>query len=492
MQPSVELRDDVTLLNLVASRRDEAAFSELFSRYERLAFNLALNILGDPRMAEEQVQEAMLRIWSKAGTFRGDDEHTPNVKAWMMKIVARECFKVLRRQKRGVKEIHQEVERVSEVSHPDRTVAAELTAALQAKLMELADTDRELIALHFGGGISQSELSKELAISQQTISYRISRILKDLRAGLTASGFAAAVPLSAEFLQSALTSGHAPPSGLYAAVQQRMKTARTGRAPQRAASRAPATLSIVAGCVVAAAAVTAWLASGSRASPMTAPPAAAPVSPATPAAPQIPAAPLQPETPAAEVKPKSKPIPTGYTFSFEKGLPAPTDIVLARGTWKWLPERKAIETDSDAYLFFVKKNMPSEPVLLRMMGEIASVRCKLGVTLHKNGRPLKVLRQWRDHNRYQERAVELKTYFVRNYLIEYTNGRVSRMIEFEESHGDAEIILSASNLIITSIDLDAKFPTQVPIELYNPEQLGKNLVRYDLLSPDEQKKLEDD
>jgi RNA polymerase sigma-70 factor (ECF subfamily) len=491
MQQSVEVRDDVTLLNLVAERRDQAAFSELYSRYERLSFSLALNILGDARTAEEQVQEAMLRIWSKAGTFRGSDEHAPNVKAWMMKIVARECFKALRRQKRSVKEIHQEVERVSEVSHPDQSASAELAAALQAKLLELADTDRELIALHFGGGISQSELSKELSISQQTISYRISRIVKELRSSLAASGFAAAVPLSAEFLQSALTSGHAPPSGLYAAVKQRLNVARSIRARRPNAATAVGSKLLATGIVVLVLAATATFWYFSKSAPVQAPSPAAPPS-APPAATPAVVAPAVTPPPAAINN--TKPIPSGFTFTFEKGFPAAKDMILAKGTCKWLPDQKAIQTDADAILFLVNKIMPADAVMLEVKADIApgTTKCTYGAVLHKNGHILKILRQWREHNSQNGHMYDLKTYCVGNFLVEYADGRVVRILEFDENHDGAEIYMNVGNLVITYIDIGAYEMKKIPAELSDPEKMGKNLVRFDLLSPAEQKKMLDE
>src|SRR5690348_2224710 len=99
MQQSAEVRDDASLLRLVATQRDEAAYSQLFARYERPVYSLAYMIVGNTKIAEEVVQEGMLKVWTGAGTFRVEEEGANTcVKSWIMKIIARESYLALRRR----------------------------------------------------------------------------------------------------------------------------------------------------------------------------------------------------------------------------------------------------------------------------------------------------------------------------------------------------------------------------------------------------------
>src|SRR5262249_55791779 len=160
-----DTRDDAGLLRLIATQRDSDAFSELFSRYKRPGYSLAFSILGDSKAAEEVVQEAMIRVWSSAGKFRHDNAEGPsNPRGWIMKIVARESSRALQQRKRRSKEIRQNIDLPSPVPD-DEVTSKELVQALRGKVAELPEEDRQLIALHFAGGLSQTEISESLSVS---------------------------------------------------------------------------------------------------------------------------------------------------------------------------------------------------------------------------------------------------------------------------------------------------------------------------------------
>jgi hypothetical protein len=65
VQPS---RTDEDLAAALAAR-DPRALEELYDRYGRMAFSLAVRIVGSAETAEEVVQEAFLSIWNGAGTY---------------------------------------------------------------------------------------------------------------------------------------------------------------------------------------------------------------------------------------------------------------------------------------------------------------------------------------------------------------------------------------------------------------------------------------
>ena len=55
---------DEALLRLIA-RSQENALSELYDRYSRLVYSVALNSLSDPARAEEVTQDVFERVWER-------------------------------------------------------------------------------------------------------------------------------------------------------------------------------------------------------------------------------------------------------------------------------------------------------------------------------------------------------------------------------------------------------------------------------------------
>src|SRR5438045_2225794 len=88
--------DDSALLHAIAQQRDRAAFSELYQRYEQPAHSLALHLTGNAPLAEDSLQNAMLRVWTSAGTYR-----VGNARAWILRIVARESLRTMRGRQRN-------------------------------------------------------------------------------------------------------------------------------------------------------------------------------------------------------------------------------------------------------------------------------------------------------------------------------------------------------------------------------------------------------
>src|SRR6266508_2284925 len=72
------------LILAAIQQRDPEAVGKLYDRYGRLAFSLALRVLGDEGAAEDVVQEAFLNVWRQAARF---DVARGSVRTWLLTIV---------------------------------------------------------------------------------------------------------------------------------------------------------------------------------------------------------------------------------------------------------------------------------------------------------------------------------------------------------------------------------------------------------------------
>jgi RNA polymerase sigma factor (sigma-70 family) len=169
---------DEAIVALVA-RSDEVALAELYDRYGRIAYGLALRVLRDSALAEDAVQEAFLAVW------RGAERFVPErakASAWIMTLVHRRAVDLVRREER------RRAEPLDDLEVAGREGAAEDVAWLrferervQRALRQLPDQQREAIELAYYGGFTQSELADRLGQPLGTIKSRMFTGLARLR-----------------------------------------------------------------------------------------------------------------------------------------------------------------------------------------------------------------------------------------------------------------------------------------------------------------------
>src|ERR687887_2071781 len=94
MPRELEHLSDEALVALVA-RSDDTALAELYDRFGRVAYGLALRILRDPNLAEDAVQEAFLTVWRTADRFLAE---RAKASTWVLTIVHRRAVDLVRRE----------------------------------------------------------------------------------------------------------------------------------------------------------------------------------------------------------------------------------------------------------------------------------------------------------------------------------------------------------------------------------------------------------
>lgn len=160
------------------ARGDESALAELYDRYGRPAYGLALRVLRDDRLAEDAVQEAFLNAWRSAPAFQPE---RGKAATWLMTLVHRRAVDLVRREER------RRTEPIEGVAHPtgdttDQEAFLRLQReSVQAALKELPDAQRETLELAYYGGFTQSELAERLGQPLGTIKSRMFSGLSRLR-----------------------------------------------------------------------------------------------------------------------------------------------------------------------------------------------------------------------------------------------------------------------------------------------------------------------
>src|SRR5256886_8140189 len=87
---------DEAIVALVA-RSDEEALAELYDRFGRVAYGLALRVLRDEKLAEDAVQEGFLAAWRNADRFMPE---RARASTWVLTFVHRRAVDLVRREDR--------------------------------------------------------------------------------------------------------------------------------------------------------------------------------------------------------------------------------------------------------------------------------------------------------------------------------------------------------------------------------------------------------
>ncbi len=152
---------------------DEEAFAAIVAACEHDMVRVAYGICGEPDLARDAVQAALVVAWRKLGSVRDAER----VRHWLVAVTANEARQLVRRR-RPVRL----AELAVEPSTPDATAPDAIRRAdLSTALARLSADDRAVIALRYGAGFDSEEIGRALGVSASGIRSRLSRVMDRLR-----------------------------------------------------------------------------------------------------------------------------------------------------------------------------------------------------------------------------------------------------------------------------------------------------------------------
>jgi RNA polymerase sigma-70 factor (ECF subfamily) len=180
---------DLSLLQRIAAR-DTAALAELYDRHSRLVFGLVLRIVGDRGEAEEILQEAFVRVWTRTDSY---EPRLGGPLPWIVRVARNYAIDRLR-ARRVRAAVHAPGIDVAAfeaatpgagIRSPEAAVLdAERKQTLTAALADLPAEQRQLIEAAFFEGYTHSELAERFGLPLGTVKTRIRNGLIAMRHGL--------------------------------------------------------------------------------------------------------------------------------------------------------------------------------------------------------------------------------------------------------------------------------------------------------------------
>lgn len=152
---------------------DKQALAELVERHKRLAYQVALGLVGNKDDAYDISQEAFLRVYRSARTYDSAKPFLP----WFYTIISNLCRTWLRRRSRRENrsvDIDDVAYLVFTEDNPERElIQKEAISRLRAALKELPYNDREIIMLQHFRNMSYDEIAQLLGIPRGTVMSRL-------------------------------------------------------------------------------------------------------------------------------------------------------------------------------------------------------------------------------------------------------------------------------------------------------------------------------
>ena len=172
------MKDSNQIRKLVAEckRNNQKAQLQLYELYYQAMFNTAYRIVNDFDDAEDVMQEAFVKAFSKINTYKEQAKFG----AWLKRIVVNEAMQWIRKNKKyvayGLEVLDTKVYEEKQEELPKADVHSLLKA-----LSELKDNYRIIISLYFIEGFDFEEICEVMNISYANARTMLSRAKQKLK-----------------------------------------------------------------------------------------------------------------------------------------------------------------------------------------------------------------------------------------------------------------------------------------------------------------------
>jgi RNA polymerase sigma-70 factor (ECF subfamily) len=160
---------------------DQQAMTEIFDRYGRMVYSVALRVLQDPGHAEDVMQEVLLKVWREPQTFL---EGRGSLGAWLAVMARNRAIDALRRRRPA--ETVDDVVLVSKTNLASEFERNSMIEKVRGVLKGLPVEQQASMELAYFEGLSHTEIAARTGDPLGTVKTRIRAALTSLRKALEA------------------------------------------------------------------------------------------------------------------------------------------------------------------------------------------------------------------------------------------------------------------------------------------------------------------
>ena len=171
---------DEDLISL-AEAGDAEAFTTLYDRHSRAAFSLAYRMMGDRQASEDLAQDAFLKVWRGATSYRAE---RGSVRTWILSIVHNRGIDQLRSHA-SRRRTQDKIEASAPRSQPSEAFAETWRNSRRDQVREAMNTlppeQLKILELAYFSGYTHVEISELLRLPLGTVKGRMRLGLKKIR-----------------------------------------------------------------------------------------------------------------------------------------------------------------------------------------------------------------------------------------------------------------------------------------------------------------------
>nr|WP_295922783.1 RNA polymerase sigma-70 factor [uncultured Dyadobacter sp.] len=157
---------------------DGIAFREIYQRYWKKMYLVALRKMGDHEVVESIVQDVFLRLWERRQVVRAD-----NLEAYLVTAVKYTCINYIKSEMVHEKYVSHAYAGATDTicSTEDQLNADELMNNIEARLRHFPEKAQTIFRLHRLENRSTREIATQINMPQRTVEHHLSLVVKALR-----------------------------------------------------------------------------------------------------------------------------------------------------------------------------------------------------------------------------------------------------------------------------------------------------------------------
>ena len=178
----------MVVINSLEEREDLDPFTQIYHTYFAKLYNYIYYRVGEVHVTDDLVSEVFSKVIEKYQTY---DPEKGKFKTWLFTIAHNTVINFYK--KNSYNKYHLELSLAETVESgvriEDEVVNKELQKILSGAVMVLDEPKRSIIALKFGGCLTNRQIAEVLQMSESNVGTIIHRALKELKGLLNEQGY---------------------------------------------------------------------------------------------------------------------------------------------------------------------------------------------------------------------------------------------------------------------------------------------------------------